>query len=458
MKRVLKIRWCLLLVFPGFAFSENPKPLGQVIGSGGERGGVMGGWPPQRIGEGDGGVLQENFLAEGELILSDENFKKMKTAVITEIETAGEAEEGGDKKVVLPQAGPVDGAKEEAGNVEAVEAVSSLLGKEDDSKGKLLPPLPAPEDRITPARMTTRRSPVPNLARKRSHRDRPVYRVGPCDQITFSSFDRTDLNRTVTIAPDGTVSYLQAVAVNVKNLTVDEMKAKIEKELQKYLVDFKLIVTPQTLQSQEFAVLGRVKRPGTYPLDRPITILEGIARAQGVEIGTIRGSAFGLADFEHSFVSRGGRKLDVNLSRLYSEGDLSQNVQLQPNDYLYIASILKSQYYVLGAVNSPGRIKMPNKLTVTKAVSLAGGFREDAYKMKVIVVRGCIHRPEVHVVNVRDVLRGAALDIMVDNRDIIFVARRPFRFAEEMLDTALNIYVQTLTAEGFNQNYTPLTL
>lgn len=230
MKKVLKFKWWLLLLVPGFASCDDPKPLNLVIRSGSGVVGVMGGWPPQKVSEGVGGVIQENHLGDDELVLSDENFKKMKTAVITEIETAGDVEEGDDKKVVLPEAGPVDEGNEVEKEVEALEAVSSLLEKEDDSDGMLLPPLPRPEDRITPARMT-KPSPVPNLSRKRSPRDRPVYRVGPGDRITFSSFDRTDLDRTVTIAPDGTVSYLQAVAVNVNHLTVDEMKAKIEKEL-----------------------------------------------------------------------------------------------------------------------------------------------------------------------------------------------------------------------------------
>ena len=358
--------------------------------------------------------------------------------------------------VSKPKKEPKRGNEELANLFKPKEAVSTkkpdrkLMVKDPAPKALPLPPLPA-IDQITPS--ITPRKPRPKQKRARS-----LYTLGPGDSVNFATFERADLSRTVTIAPDGSVSYLQAIAVNAKGLTVDQLRDRMENELQKFRRDFKLIVTPASLQSKEYAILGRVRKPGTFVLDRPTTVLEGIARAKGVEIGTIRGAAYGLADFERSFVARKGRKLDVDFSKLYHEGDLSQNVYLQPDDYLYVASVLKNQFYILGAVNRPGRIKMPDKITVAKAISMAGGFSNDAYRMKVLVVRGDINAPEVHVVNVRDVLRGKALDIPVENKDIIFVAKRPFEMVERAVDIALTTYVQTVTAEAMNQNYTPFTL
>jgi len=283
------------------------------------------------------------------------------------------------------------------------------------------------------------------------------YTLGPGDSLNFSVYDRPDLSRkNVTIAPDGTVSYLQAVAVHARGLTLDQLKSKIEdKLLQK---DAKVIITPAEISSKNFSIIGRVRKPGSFTLDRPVSILEGIALAEGIEVGSVRGSAFELADFERSFVARGGRKLDVDMSRLYYEGDLSQNAYLEPNDYIYVASSLKKECYVLGAVNNAGRYKMPVKLTLAAAVAQAGGFADDAFKMRVLLVRGNIHRPETRIVNMKAILTGKEPDIEIQSRDIIFVSKRPFEIVEKVLDNAMVTFVQTVTAEAMNQNYTPFSL
>ena len=174
-----------------------------------------------------------------------------------------------------------------------------------------------PNDEVEPFIATREKKFV--SARKRP---RTLYTLGPGDLVTFATYDRTDLKRSVRIAPDGTVSYLQAVAVNARGLTVDQLRNRVQEELRKYKRDIKIIVTPQDLQSKEFAVIGRVKKPGSFTLDRPTTILEGIALAEGVEIGTIRGSAYGLADFGRSFVSGG---------RLYSPGPFTKADRKRPD-------------------------------------------------------------------------------------------------------------------------------
>lgn len=279
------------------------------------------------------------------------------------------------------------------------------------------------------------------------------YTLGPGDTLNFSVYNRPDLAReNVQIAPDGSVSYLQAVAVRAEGLTLDRLREKIEEELSEYQ-DAKVIISPVDIASKDFSIIGRVRQPGTYTLDRPTSILEAISLAQGIETGNLRGSAFELADFERSFVVRDGRKLAVDLGRLYYEGDFSQNAYLEPDDYIYIASSLKNEIYVLGAVANPGRVKMPVRLTLAQAIAEAGGFDQYAYRMKVLIIRGSIHDPQTTVVNMKDILGGRIQDIPLENRDIVFVNERPFELVERVLDNAIFTFLQTVTTEAVNQNY-----
>jgi protein involved in polysaccharide export with SLBB domain len=283
------------------------------------------------------------------------------------------------------------------------------------------------------------------------------YTLGPGDTLNFSVYDRADLAReNVQIAPDGTVSYLQAVAVRAQGLTLDQLRVRLEEELSKYQKNVKVIITPSAVASKSFAIIGRVKKPGSYTLDRPTSVLEAIALAEGIQVGTVRSSAFEMADFERSFVARKGRKLNVDLARLYYEGDFSQNAYLEPDDYIYMASSLENEIYVLGEVREPGRRKMPVKLTLARAIAEAGGFTDAAYQVKVLLLRGSIHQPVTRVVNARDILEGRLADVPLENRDIIFVNRSPFELAERVLDTAVVTFMQTVTAEVMNQDYNPI--
>lgn len=282
------------------------------------------------------------------------------------------------------------------------------------------------------------------------------YTLGPGDTLDFSVYDRPDLARkNVQIAPDGTVSYLQAVAVRAKGLTLDQLRKKIEAELAKYQ-EAKVIISPVNIASKDITIMGRVQKPGTYTLDRPTTILEALSLAQGIQNGTIRGSSFELADFDRSFVVRKGRKLDVDLGRLYYRGDFSQNAYLEPDDYIYISSNMQNEIYVIGNVNNPGRRKMPVKLTVTQAIAEAGGFDKYAWKMKVLLIRGSIHDPEAQIINMKDILSGKRPDVELESKDIVFVNRRPFDMLERVLDSAVITYLQTVSAQTTNQEYNPV--
>jgi len=280
------------------------------------------------------------------------------------------------------------------------------------------------------------------------------YTLGPGDTLTFSIYDRPDLTReNVQIAPDGTVSYLQAVAVRAEGLTFDQLRTRVEEALSEYQKNVKVIVSPSEISSKNFSIIGRVRKPGSYTLDRPTSILEGIALAEGIQIGTVRGSNYELADFERSFVARDGEKLAVDLAKLYYEGDFSQNAFLEPSDYIYVASNLDNEVYVLGEVANPGRRKMPQKLTVTQAVAEAGGFGEYAYRMRVLLIRGSIHSPETHIIDMKAILKGEANDIVLQNRDIVFVNKRPFELVERVLDSAIQSFMLSVTAEAVSQNY-----
>jgi protein involved in polysaccharide export with SLBB domain len=168
------------------------------------------------------------------------------------------------------------------------------------------------------------------------------FTLGPGDVLTFSLYgEERDLTRKeVPVGPDGRISYLEAQDIMAEGLTVDELRNKINEELRKHRRGAQAYVVPVAYKSKKYYVLGKVAQRGTFTLDRPITLLEAVARARGIETGLAADrSTVELADLSRSFIARGGRKLPVDFEKLFLHGDLSQNIALEPNDYIYFPGV-----------------------------------------------------------------------------------------------------------------------
>ena len=85
-----------------------------------------------------------------------------------------------------------------------------------------------------------------------------------------------------------------------------------------------------------------------------------------------------------------------------------------------------------------------------------GGFTPKAYSKRVLVIRGSLDQPETYIVNVGAVLSAEAADFLVQPKDIIFVADRPWARVEELVDIAIKSFIITATSEWVNVNVAPI--
>lgn len=282
---------------------------------------------------------------------------------------------------------------------------------------------------------------------------RERYTLGPGDVVNIRFYGQPDLTRNgVRIAPDGTISYLQVNSLHVADSTIDELRQKLEEALRIAYRNPRLVITPWELKSKRYVILGKVIDKGVFTLERPITLLEAIARSRGIETGLFESNTVELADMERSFIIRNGRPLKVDFSKLYFEGDLSQNVYLEPKDYIYLASNLSSEYFVFGAVNRPGSQGLTHKATVVSAITRREGFSDDAWRSRVLLVRGSLSEPETHMINVKNVLKGIEPDFPIEAGDIIYVHPRPWYKVEQILDHAMVSYLESAASTWTNVN------
>lgn len=281
--------------------------------------------------------------------------------------------------------------------------------------------------------------------------------LGAGDVVNFSIYGKPELNRNeVVIEPDGRVSYLQVQGFMAAGLTVDELREQMTLELARYYKKPRLIVTPGAFNSKKIFILGKVVNKGAYTLDRPLTALEAIALASGLETGLFQLNTVELADLPRSFLIRQGRRLAVDFEKLFLRGDLTQNILLEPDDYLYFPSANANEVYVLGSVKSPGAQGLTSEASVLSVVTLAGGYTEKAYKKRVLVVRGSLAQPQKYIINTADILVGKAKDFRLEPRDIVYVSDRPWARAEDLADMAATAFIQTMVTVWTGGNIGPL--
>ncbi len=279
--------------------------------------------------------------------------------------------------------------------------------------------------------------------------------LGPGDVLNFTLFETNEDKPTeAVIGPDGRVSYLQAENIMATGLTIDELRAKFNEELGKYYRNPLTIITPVTYRSKRYIVLGSVTAGGVFFMDRPMTVIEAVARAGGLESGLHEQGTVELADLTRSFLARKQQRVPVDFERLFQRGDLAQNVVLEPDDFLYIGAASANEIYVLGAVGNPGVLSFAHKPSVISAISSRGGFGRGAFKSQVLVVRGSLTQPETFVVNVSAILAGKSPDFKLQQKDIVYVSISPWTKAAAILDTATKAFISafTVTYTGINVN------
>ena len=133
-----------------------------------------------------------------------------------------------------------------------------------------------------------------------------------------------------------------------------EILGELDQALGKYYQNPHSAISPAAIRSKKYFVLGAVANKGVYNFDRPLTVIEACARAGGLQTGLYERNTVELADLGRSFLVRGGKRVPVNFEKLFQRGDLTQNVPLEPDDYLYFALANANEIYVLGEVGAPG--------------------------------------------------------------------------------------------------------
>ncbi len=291
-------------------------------------------------------------------------------------------------------------------------------------------------------------------------RARPApFTLGPGDRLEIEVLGQPDTRAVTFVGPDGKIYYSLLPALDVWGLTLAQARGLLETNLARYFPAPQVELTLREVGSKYVWLMGRLTRPGIYVLPGPVSLLESLAMAGGTARSTSQRMSQDLADLNHSFVMRQGQFLPVNFQRLLREGDTSQNIMLQPDDFVFVPSSLAQEVYVLGAVAGPHAVPYIDQMSLVGALSAVSGpvkynfmsasaspFFKDALLSQVAIVRGSLAEPKIAIVDAGAILKGAAPDVPLEAGDIVYIPNAPFRFIKNFINIILNSFVSTVAA------------
>lgn len=110
------------------------------------------------------------------------------------------------------------------------------------------------------------------------------YRVGPLDVLTVTVFKVPDLSKTVQVSENGQFSFPLIGEQRASGLTVSEIEKQLAARLGgEYLRNPQVTVLVSQYNSHRVTVEGAVKKPGVFPMQGPMTLLQAVVSAGGVD-------------------------------------------------------------------------------------------------------------------------------------------------------------------------------
>lgn len=262
----------------------------------------------------------------------------------------------------------------------------------------------------------------------------PDYRVGPNDILFFNVSGKPEfssLTAAASVAPvfgavhpptgsrvdgSGNIQFPYFGTIKVGGMTLAEIQNLLRELMPKYVKDPWVVVEVGAYKSHPLYLLGQFRNPGTYYMDRPLNLLQGIAMGNGYDAAANLGSARLIRD---------KKIVPVDIHDLLTRGDQRQNIWLKAGDTIYLPDNKNLQVFVFGAVKKGGPVPMPTTgLTLTQAIASAE-LRDTGYDIShVRIIRSLsATHGELMVVDFDKVLRGEALSLPLKEGDIVFVPK-----------------------------------
>ena len=157
------------------------------------------------------------------------------------------------------------------------------------------------------------------------------YRIQPGDVLAVSVWKEENMTQEVIVRPDGQITFPLVGEARAAGNSVEDLRQLISERLKKYIPDPVVTVSVRELAGNVIYVLGKVNRPGVFPIARNVDVVQALSLAGGTS------TYAALNDIK--ILRRENGKLRA-LSFKYAEVEkgkrLEQNIVLHPGDVVVV--------------------------------------------------------------------------------------------------------------------------
>lgn len=208
------------------------------------------------------------------------------------------------------------------------------------------------------------------------------YVIGPADVLQVSVYMHSELERSVTVDANGTITLPPIGALKAAGLTPRQLGDQIGDKLSTYLRQTTAVtVTVTQYLSRSIFVTGAVARPGRYGFEIIPSLPDAIAQAGGAVVGS---------DLSRVQVVRTegtqSKTLYADVARVLRDGDTSALPALHPGDSVIVPQGIGAAAYagqgvggaIIGEVAHPGIYPVGNGQDLWTVLAGAGGVTANA--------------------------------------------------------------------------------
>ena len=107
------------------------------------------------------------------------------------------------------------------------------------------------------------------------------YTLQPGDVLSVSVWKEEDLQQLILVRPDGGISFPLVGDLRASGKTVDDVRNEISRKLEQFIPDVQVSVALQELNGNLVYVVGKVNRPGVFPFNQNVDVMQALGMAGG---------------------------------------------------------------------------------------------------------------------------------------------------------------------------------
>ena len=254
----------------------------------------------------------------------------------------------------------------------------------------------------------------------RDLQDHP-YLINIGDEVKVDSISDANINRTIQVQPDGTITLMLLGEVKAYGLTFPELRTSIEDLYKKYYKVPAITVTPVRINTKLEDLRATIDARAGFGGQRSTAVVTPEGTVSLPMVGAVPAQGLSLSELKTELDERYGAEVE--------------GIEVTP----VLTKRAPRYVFVLGEVKNPGRYSLDGPTTIMQAIATAGSWNYGGDISKVAVFRRADDwRLQATIVNLKRALLGKqpcpAGEIWVNDSDVVMVPKTTLQWFDNNVD------------------------